>query len=111
MARFCRYCGSQISENARFCNKCGKAVPTASVQPQNSGQPQNFGQVPNSGQSQFSGQPYPAANPGLSRENGVKKKSSPLIYVFTALILVLCITGVSVGGYFLYSRFIKGGTS
>ncbi|MCR4589449.1 MAG: zinc-ribbon domain-containing protein [Lachnospiraceae bacterium] len=137
MARFCIYCGAQISDKARFCNKCGKAVLTAPGQPQNSGQsqnsgqPQNFGQPQNSGQSQnfgqpqnsgqpqYSGQPnpdrnprpFPAPQPGSGQGNKVKKKHSPLFTVLIALLLVLCITVVSVGGYFLYSRFIRGGNS
>ena len=27
MARFCPYCGKQLSERSRFCPKCGKAAP------------------------------------------------------------------------------------
>lgn len=27
MARFCPYCGKQLSERSRFCPKCGKATP------------------------------------------------------------------------------------
>ncbi len=79
MASFCRYCGAQISDKARFCNQCGGAVA--------------------------------APQQGLSQGNRVKKKHSPLLPVLIALILVLCLAGVSVGGYLLYSRFIRGGTA
>ena len=26
MARFCKHCGAQISDNAKFCKGCGQAV-------------------------------------------------------------------------------------
>jgi hypothetical protein len=28
---FCQYCGSQLEAGARFCNRCGNAVPGASI--------------------------------------------------------------------------------
>ena len=27
MARFCKHCGAQLSDNAKFCKNCGQAVP------------------------------------------------------------------------------------
>ena len=35
MARFCRYCGTELRENAAFCEGCGKAVPK--IEPPKSG--------------------------------------------------------------------------
>ena len=34
MAKFCRYCGNPISDNARFCKTCGKSLAKASAQTQ-----------------------------------------------------------------------------
>lgn len=40
MARFCRYCGNEISETASFCTGCGKPVPGKAVPKTEKTQPQ-----------------------------------------------------------------------
>lgn len=34
MAKFCRYCGSPVSEGAKFCRNCGKALALESSRPE-----------------------------------------------------------------------------
>ncbi|MBQ6519072.1 MAG: zinc-ribbon domain-containing protein [Anaerolineaceae bacterium] len=34
MAKFCRYCGSPVSEGAKFCRNCGKALALESPRPE-----------------------------------------------------------------------------
>ncbi len=93
MARFCRYCGTQISDKAQFCRKCGNVLTPSPPLPSSPPSP-----------------PLPPSPPPPG--NGKKGKSthSAPFYVFVALLLVLCIAGVSVGGAFLYRRLIRSGT-
>ena len=72
----CPHCGNEISDNAKFCPKCGQSVDTAPTQGQPNQQAQFQGQPdpgagfqgqPNQGQQfqgqQFQGQPYPGQAP------------------------------------------------
>lgn len=91
MAGFCRYCGAKIPDNAKFCTGCGKPVAQGGMQP--------------SYTEQFCQNRY-----GTQREpiysKPEKKKKSAGFHVFIALLLVMCITAVSVGGYCLYNNYI-----
>ncbi len=91
MAGFCKYCGAQLPDNARFCRRCGKPVAPGGIQPTYT--------------EQFVNKRY-GSQQGPENNGNVKKKKSAGFHVFMALLLVLCITVVSVGGYYLYNSYI-----
>lgn len=91
MAEFCKYCGAQLPDNARFCRRCGKPVAPGGMQPTYT--------------EQFVNKRY-GSQQGPENNRNVKQKKSAGFHVFMALLLVLCITVVSVGGYYLYDSYI-----
>lgn len=127
MARFCKNCGAQLSENAKFCRGCGRAVgaPQANnMQALNQAPVQNMrmnaGNVcQNCGNALRPGVRFcrtcgMAAGTNVQTGNAYgmnmmpqKKKRSKLFYPLVALVTALAVAVVSVGGYFLYDRVIS----
>lgn len=78
MAKFCRYCGSQLDESARFCENCGKQAAAAPAPA-----------VP------APATPSPAAQPAASRQ----KPGMRTISIALSALLVVQTTVVALFGW------------
>ena len=122
MAKFCRYCGAQMSDNAKFCKGCGRTVGSQqavnnSVNPYQApaaqaGMPCGNA-CPNCGNQLRPGAKFcrvcgMAFSPNaFTGYNTQKKKRSKMFYPIVAVLTALAVAVVSVGGYFLYDRVIS----
>ena len=96
--KFCKFCGAQLKDEARFCPKCGKAQGTASVNP---GQPQapRPQPVPQPVQTPTYQQP-PAATPAPAKSNS--------LYLIIGILAALVTAG---GAYFALGSGGKANTA
>lgn len=96
----CKNCGTELNENAKFCNSCGAAVGTENV-PEVSPVPPKNGSENWKGQEPFSGEPAAAdeaAQPGEAVPSGevapveevpAAKKHNVLLYILIALAVII----------------------
>lgn len=96
----CKNCGTELNENAKFCNSCGAAVGTENV-PEVSPVPAKNGSENWKGQEPFSGEPAAtdeAAQPGEAVPSGevapvekvpAAKKHNVLLYILIALAVII----------------------
>ena len=108
MARFCRYCGRQLNENAKFCVACGK--PTAQSGASAQGQP-IYGQ-PVSQPPAYRQQPTYGRQPQAAPVPPRKRKSPVvpiLIIALCALLVVVGVTGFIAPGFFLHKSSDSAG--
>ncbi len=71
MAKFCRYCGSPVGENAHFCRKCGRQLTAAS--PQTGTQQQKVRSAPQTTDTQM--RSAPAAQPVQQRKAPARQQT------------------------------------
>lgn len=98
----CKNCGTELNENAKFCNSCGAAVGTENV-PEVSPVPTKNGSENWKGQEPFSGEPAAAdeaAQPGEAVPSGevapveevpAAKKHNVLLYILIALAVIIVV--------------------
>lgn len=90
----CKNCGTELNENAKFCNSCGAAVETENV-PEVSPVPAKNGSENWKGQEPFSGEPAAAdeaAQPGEAapaEAAPAAKKHNVLLYILIALAVII----------------------
>lgn len=96
----CKNCGTELNENAKFCNSCGAAVGTENV-PEVSPVPPEDGSENWKGQEPFSGEPAAAdeaAQPGEATPSGevapveeapAAKKHNVLLYILITLAVII----------------------
>ena len=90
----CKNCGTELNENAKFCNSCGAAVGTENV-PEVSPVPAKNGSENWKGQEPFSGEPAAAdeaAQPGEAapaEAAPAAKKHNVLLYILIALAVII----------------------
>lgn len=96
----CKNCGTELNENAKFCNSCGAAVETENV-PEVSPVPAKNGSENWKGQEPFSGEPAAAdeaAQPTDAAPSGevlpveaapAAKKHNVLLYILIALAVII----------------------
>lgn len=96
----CKNCGTELNENAKFCNSCGAAAEKESVPDIHSVSPENDSGN-QQGQYSFSGEPAAAdeaAQPGEAVPSGevapvekvpAAKKHNVLLYILIALAVII----------------------
>ena len=87
---FCKNCGAQLSDHARFCNKCGAKQPEMPAAPENTTTPAQVRQTPPPVQPQ---KPEPAAPQAQASSN------KGLI----AIIVILIILVLGLGGWVIFT--------
>ncbi len=121
MARFCKHCGAQLSDNAKFCKGCGQAVaapasnntqtvyqtPVQNVQMSVNSVCQNCGNQLRPGAKFCRVCGMASLSNDFAGHNTQKKKRSKMFYPIVAVVTALAIAIVSVGGYYLYDRVIS----
>lgn len=85
---FCKNCGFQLKDTARFCPKCGTANTPPPIPPQ----PSNFTQQPNN----FAPQQNSSFSPN-AQSIAVKTKKSPIIVGVGIVILIVIIIAFCIG--------------
>lgn len=91
---FCRKCGQEIREGAKFCTKCGTAVPTPKPVQQQPVQPRPVQQQPVQPKPV---QPKPVQQQPVQQPPKKKKGAGPIIaLVVCAIVLLLLIGGLLV---------------
>ena len=127
MAKFCRYCGTQMSDNAKFCRGCGQAVAApglGNIQPSYQASGQNVGAYgnnvcPNCGNTLRPGVRF-CRNCGLRLEqtgypvvNNTQKGINGKADSYKALKIVLsaaCIAMIVIGGLTVPGRISRAGS-
>ena len=90
----CKNCGTELNENAKFCNSCGAAVGTENVTEANPVPPED-GSENWKGQEPVSGEPAAAdeaAQPGEAvpaEAAPAAKKHNVLLYILIALAVII----------------------
>lgn len=95
---FCKKCGAQLKENAKFCVKCGTPIPSE-----------------NAGASVPSGSIIEKSfDVPIAKEETKEKKSKKNVFIILLIVLLLLMVAAAVGAYFFlfsndaqYSRAIK----
>lgn len=126
---FCRKCGQEVKQGAKFCIKCGTPVapqpqpqqPQQAQQPPQAQQPQ--AQQPQQAQAQQPQpqQPQPQAQPQRQQQARPQQQAQPqqpqapqkakkntgLIIALICLIVILLIAVAALGGYFFYTNYVR----
>lgn len=96
---YCRYCGTQISDSAQFCHKCGRAVKPAAgdtTRPIFQSPFDNNDKSPSFAHSQ-AGETPPVSEPDASSASTKTKRQRLILIIGCALLVV----GLVVAGIFL----------
>ena len=99
--KFCKFCGAQLKDEARFCPKCGKAQGTASVNPGQPVQPQAPRPQP---------APQPVQTPTYQQSPAAASApaKSNTLYLIIGVLAALVIAG---GAYFALGSGGKSNTA
>ena len=91
---FCNRCGAELSDSAKFCKACGKAV----------GEPS--GDVMHSGQNSYSAGSAASSAASLDPRASQHSRAASWVKAALACVLVLALACIAVGGFFAVKTFL-----